>query len=164
MPAKNFISDEDFKILKEQNQIHDRNFQEFHKKIFNEMLSQEVFMACEILKKDGKWPGYGDFGNELGELTKKLWKKNWIVRNLFEMIFWWWCKWKIRCFYLSLLVYLLKKVHKFFYKIKKPVSKSLTLFIKIVDLEQVLFFCLTILKHFLKFFAVFNLFWNFVFA
>ena len=54
MPAKNFISDEDFKILKEQNQIHDQNFQEFHKKIFNEMLSQEVFMACEILKKDGK--------------------------------------------------------------------------------------------------------------
>ena len=39
MPAKNFISDEDFKILNEQNQTHDRNFQEFHKKIFNEMLS-----------------------------------------------------------------------------------------------------------------------------
>ena len=32
MPAKSFISDEDFKILKEQNQIHDRNFQDFIKR------------------------------------------------------------------------------------------------------------------------------------
>ena len=39
------------------------------------MLSQEMFMACKIFKNDGKRPAYGEFENELGELTKKLWKK-----------------------------------------------------------------------------------------
>ena len=29
-------------------------------------------MACKIFEKDGKRPAYGDFENELGELTKKL--------------------------------------------------------------------------------------------
>ena len=48
---ENFISDENFKILKEENLVHDQNFQEFHKMIHN-----EVSMARKILKKDGKRP------------------------------------------------------------------------------------------------------------
>ena len=29
-------------------------------------------MACKIFEKDGKRPAYGDFENELEELSKKL--------------------------------------------------------------------------------------------
>ena len=50
---ENFISDENFKILKEENLVHDQNF---HKMIHNEMKSQAVSMARKILKKDGKRP------------------------------------------------------------------------------------------------------------
>ena len=60
MTAENFISKEDFKILKEENIIHKQEFHEIHKKIFN--------MSYEILKKDGKRPGVEDFENELNEL------------------------------------------------------------------------------------------------
>ena len=68
MIAENFISKEDFKILKEENIIHKQEFHEFHKKIFNKMLYQAVSMSYEILKKDGKRPGVEDFENELNEL------------------------------------------------------------------------------------------------
>ena len=72
---ENFISDENFIILKEENLVHDQKFQEFHKMILNEMKSQAVSMACEILKKDGNRSGYEDFENELIELTKKIVEK-----------------------------------------------------------------------------------------
>ena len=72
---ENLISDENFKILKEENLILDQKFQEFHRKILNEMRSQAMFMAREILKKDGKRPGYEDFQNELTELIKKIMEK-----------------------------------------------------------------------------------------
>ena len=72
---ENLISDENFKILKEENLILDQKFQEFHRKILNEMRSQAMFMAREILKQDGKRPGYEDFQNELTELTKKIMEK-----------------------------------------------------------------------------------------
>ena len=45
---ENLISDENFKILKEENLILDQKFQEFHRKILNEMRSQAMFMAREI--------------------------------------------------------------------------------------------------------------------
>ena len=51
---ENFICDENFKILKEENLVHDQKFQDFHKMIHNEMKSQAVSMAREILIKDGK--------------------------------------------------------------------------------------------------------------
>ena len=73
---ENFISDENFIILKEENLVHDQKFQEFHKMILNEMKSQAVSIAREILKKDGKRPGYENFENELTELTKKIVEKN----------------------------------------------------------------------------------------
>ena len=51
---ENFISDENFIILKEAN------------------LVQAVSMACEILKKDVNRSGYEDFEKELTKLTKKI--------------------------------------------------------------------------------------------
>ena len=51
---ENFISDENFIILKEAN------------------LVQAVSMACEILKKDVNRSGYKDFEKELTKLTKKI--------------------------------------------------------------------------------------------
>ena len=72
---ENFISDENFIILKEENLVHDQKFQEFHKMILKEMKSQAVSMAWEILKKDGNRSGYEDFENELIELTKKIVEK-----------------------------------------------------------------------------------------
>ena len=51
---ENFISNENFIILKEAN------------------LVQAVSMACEILKKDVNRSGYEDFEKELTKLTKKI--------------------------------------------------------------------------------------------
>ena len=68
MTAENFISQEDFKVLKEENIIHEQEFHEFHKKFFNKMLYQAVSMSYEILKKDGKRPAVEDFENELNGL------------------------------------------------------------------------------------------------
>ena len=73
---ENFISDENLKILKDENLVHYQKFQEFHKMILNEMKSQAESIAREILKKDGKQPGYENFENELTELTKKIVEKN----------------------------------------------------------------------------------------
>ena len=73
---ENFISDENLKILKDENLVHYQKFQEFHKMILNEMKSQAVSIAREILKKDGKRPGYENFENELTKLTKKIVEKN----------------------------------------------------------------------------------------
>ena len=42
--ATNNLGDEDLKILNEENQIHDKNFQDFHKKIFNQMLNESVLI------------------------------------------------------------------------------------------------------------------------
>ena len=68
MTAENFISQEDFKVLKEENIIHEQEFHEFHKNFFNKMLYQAVSMSYEILKKDGKRPAVEDFENELNGL------------------------------------------------------------------------------------------------
>ena len=73
---ENFISDENLKILKDENLVHYQKFQEFHKMILIEMKSQAESIAREILKKDGKQPGYENFENELTELTKKIVEKN----------------------------------------------------------------------------------------
>ena len=86
---ENFISDENFKILKEENLVHDQKFQEFHKTILNEMKRQAVFMAREILKKDGKRPGYKDFENELTELTKKIVEKKIELLGTYLKRFFW---------------------------------------------------------------------------
>ena len=73
--ATNNLRENDLKILNEENQIHDENFQEFHKKIFEQMLNAAVFLAFGILKDNGKQPGVGDFEDELTELTKKIMEK-----------------------------------------------------------------------------------------
>ena len=70
--ATNDLRENDLKILNEENHIHDENFQEFHKKIFEHMLNEAVFLAFGILKNNGKRPGVGDFDDELTELTKKI--------------------------------------------------------------------------------------------
>ena len=43
--ATNNLRENDLKILNEENQIHDKNFREFHKKVFEQMLNEEVFLA-----------------------------------------------------------------------------------------------------------------------
>ena len=37
----------------EDNKINDEKLNEFHKKMFNEMLEQSLFLACDLLKKKG---------------------------------------------------------------------------------------------------------------
>ena len=86
---EDFISDKNFKILKEENPVHDQKFQEFHKMILNEMKSQAVSMAREILKKDGKRPGYEDFENELTEFTKKIVEKKFELLGTYLKRFFW---------------------------------------------------------------------------
>ena len=89
--ATNNLRENDLKILNEENQIHDENFQEFHKKVFEHMLNEAVFLAFGILKDNGKRPGVGDFDDELTELTKKNIEKKISLLGTYIMIFW--CKW-----------------------------------------------------------------------
>ena len=88
--ATNNLRENDLKILNEENQIHDENFQEFHKKVFEHMLNEAVFLAFGILKDNGKRPGVGDFDDELTELTKKIMEKEISLLGTYIMIFW--CK------------------------------------------------------------------------
>ena len=41
-------------FLMENNKINDEKFNEFHKKMFNEMLEQSLILACDLLKKKGE--------------------------------------------------------------------------------------------------------------
>ena len=72
MSANNLIKEEDKKILNDETEIHDENFQEFHKKVFDEMLEQAIFLACKVLDREGKQPGVGDLENEFNYLTKHI--------------------------------------------------------------------------------------------
>ena len=44
-----------------QKKIWDEKFQEFHKKVFNEMRTQVIFLSVKILERIGKKPGDDDF-------------------------------------------------------------------------------------------------------
>ena len=72
MSANNLLKEEDKKILNDENEIHDGNFQEFHKKVFDEMLEQAIFLACKVLDRQGKQPGVRDLENEFNYLTKHI--------------------------------------------------------------------------------------------
>ena len=45
------FDEETFEFLMKDNQIDDEKFKEFHKKMFNEMMEQAIFLACDILKQ-----------------------------------------------------------------------------------------------------------------
>ena len=40
--------------------------------MFNEMLEQSLFLACDLLKKKGGRPGAGDFEEKMTNLTKEI--------------------------------------------------------------------------------------------
>ena len=42
---------ETFEFLMKDNQINDEKFKKLHKKMFDEMIEQAIFLACDILKK-----------------------------------------------------------------------------------------------------------------
>ena len=71
---KTFLTEEDFDFLEKDNKINDEKFQEFHKKMFEEMLDQELFLACKILDKKGQRPGVGEFEKEVSDLTTEIMK------------------------------------------------------------------------------------------
>lgn len=48
MAENNLFNNEDLKTLNEENKITDEKFQEFRKKVFDEMMEQAVFLACDI--------------------------------------------------------------------------------------------------------------------
>ena len=64
-----------FEFLMKDNQTDDEKFKEFHKKMFNEMMEQAIFLACDILKKKGERPGVGDFEEKMSILTKEIMEK-----------------------------------------------------------------------------------------
>ena len=59
-------------FLMEDNKINDEKFNEFHKKVFNEILEQSLFLACDLLKKKGERHGAGDFEEKMTNLTKEI--------------------------------------------------------------------------------------------
>lgn len=48
MAENNLFNNEDLKTLNEENKINDEKFQEFHKKVFDEMMEQALFLVCDI--------------------------------------------------------------------------------------------------------------------
>ena len=48
MAENDLFNNEDLKTLNEENKINDEKFQEFHKKVFDEMMEQALFLACDI--------------------------------------------------------------------------------------------------------------------
>ena len=59
-------------FLMEDNKINNEKFDEFYKKMFNEMLDQSLFLACDLLKKKGERLGAGDFEEKTTNLTKEI--------------------------------------------------------------------------------------------
>ena len=62
---------ETLNFLMEDNKIIDEKFNEFHKKMFHEMLEQSWFLAC-LLKKKGQRSGVGDFEEKMTNLTIEI--------------------------------------------------------------------------------------------
>ena len=80
MATNNLLNEDDKKILADENEINDRNFQQFHKKVFDEMRNQAIFLACKIMERNGKRPGDGDFENEINYLLEQ------IIKEKFELL------------------------------------------------------------------------------
>ena len=53
MAENNLFNNEDLKTLNEENKINDEKFQEFHKKVFDEMMEQALFWRVTFKKKIG---------------------------------------------------------------------------------------------------------------
>ena len=66
------FGEETFELLMKGNQINDEKFNEFHKIIFNEMMEQSIFLACDLSKKKGEQPDVGDFDKKVTNLTKEI--------------------------------------------------------------------------------------------
>ena len=65
------LNEEHHQILKEENEIHNQKFVDFHKQGFQLMMQEAIFLANDILKQNGERPGVDDFDEKLTELTKK---------------------------------------------------------------------------------------------
>ena len=70
MATNNLLNEDDKKFLAKENEIWDEKFQEFHKKVFNEMRTQAIFLTVKILGQNGKKPGDDDFEDKINELIK----------------------------------------------------------------------------------------------
>ena len=70
MATNNLLNEDDKKLLAEENEIWDEKFQEFHKKVFNEMRTQAIFLTVKILGQNGKKPGDDDSEDKINELIK----------------------------------------------------------------------------------------------
>ena len=75
MTTNNLLNEDDKKRLAEENEIWDEKFQEFHKKVFNEMRTQAIFLSVKILEQNGKKPGDDDFEDKINELIKQIIKE-----------------------------------------------------------------------------------------
>ena len=50
MTTNNLLNEDNRKIFVEENKILDEKFQEFHKKVFNEMRTQAICLSVKILE------------------------------------------------------------------------------------------------------------------
>ena len=75
MAQNNLFDQDDLKILNEDNTINNEKFKEFHRKVFQEMMEQSLFLACDFLKKSRERPGVGDFEKKISDLTSEIMKK-----------------------------------------------------------------------------------------
>ena len=68
-------TEEEFKKMNEENKFYDEHSQHFHRKIFEKMQDDSMFLAYHILDKQGKKTGVGDFVEQFSKLIKEIMKE-----------------------------------------------------------------------------------------
>ena len=97
MTTNNLLNEDNRKIFVEENKILDEKFQEFHKKVFNEMRTQAICLSIKILERNGKKPGDDDFEDKINDLIKQ------IIKEKIEMLGTYLKCWFIVRFYLVMV-------------------------------------------------------------
>ena len=70
MTTNNLLNEDGKKLLAEENEIWNKKFQGFHKKVFNEMRTEAIFLPVKILEWNRKKPGDDDFEDKINALIK----------------------------------------------------------------------------------------------
>ena len=108
MTTNNLLNEDDKKLLAEENEIWNEKFQGFHKKVFNKMRTQAIFLQVKILEWNRKKPGDDDFKDKINVLIKQ------IIKEKIELMGTYLKCWFIVWFYL-VMVEIIKKIRRFIF-------------------------------------------------
>ena len=79
-PQISILQKRNLKKLFEENKIHEEIFEKLHKKIFDQMEDEAIFLEFQILDRLGKTPSVDGFNEEFSKLV------NDILKNKIELL------------------------------------------------------------------------------